>query len=425
MVYVVSMSGKPLMPTERYGKVRKLLKAGKAKVIRRTPFTIQLLYETTEYVQPVTLGVDPGYEVVGLSAVTDEKELFCAEAQVRTDVPRLMSKRRQYRRSRRSRKTRYRKPRFSNRRSSKPTGWLAPSIENKIQTHIKLIRMVCCILPVSNIRIEVAQFDIQKLRNPDIAGTGYQQGDQSGFWNVREYVLWRDAHICQHCMGKSGDVVLEVHHLESRMTGSDRPGNLITLCRSCHRQYHDVGFVLPKPAASFRPAAHISVMRWRLYGQVKDLGVPVNMVYGYQTKHRRSSLGIPKSHGNDAFVIAGGNSHLRSSEQFHFMQVRKQNRKLYRGSRNHIRNQASRYVYGFCRWDKVRYSGGEYLIRGRRASGYFSLSDIHGKPCVVDGRKLDSVKYSNLTLLERSKTLIGRRNAAFLPAHRAGFPAAN
>ena len=104
---------------------------------------------------------------------------------------------------------------------------------------------------------------------------------------------------------------------------------------------------------------------------------------------------------------------------------RKQNRKLYRGSRNHIRNQASRYVYGFCRWDKVRYSGGEYLIRGRRASGYFSLSDIRGKPCVVGGRKLDSVKYSNLTLLERSKTLIGRRNAAFLPAHRAGFPAAN
>jgi len=142
MVYVISKSGKPLMPTERHGKVRRLLKAGKAKVVRRVPFTIQLLYETTEYVQPVTLGVDPGYENVGLSAVTGSlssrtrgKEVFSAEAQIRTDIPKLLSARGQYRRARRSRKTRYRKPRFSNR--GREEGWLAPSIRNKIEVHIK------------------------------------------------------------------------------------------------------------------------------------------------------------------------------------------------------------------------------------------------------------------------------------------------
>ena len=198
------------MPTERHGKVRKLLDAGKAKVVRQTPFTIQLLYETTEYVQPVTLGVDPGYENVGLSAVTDKKEVFSAEAKVRTDIPKVLSTRRQYRRSRRSRKTRYREPRFDNRVHSKPKGWLAPSVENRIQFHIKLIKLVCSILPVNRIIIETAQFDAQKLKNPDITGEEYQQGEQAGFWNVREYVLWRDNHICQYCKGKSKDAVLEV-----------------------------------------------------------------------------------------------------------------------------------------------------------------------------------------------------------------------
>ncbi len=184
VVYVISKSGKALMPTERHGKVKRLLKSGKAKVIRLIPFTIQLLYDTTQYVQPVTLGVDPGYGNVGLSAVTDKKELFSAEAEVRTDIPKVLSTRRQYRRSRRSRKTRYREPRFDNRVHSKHKGWLAPSVENRIQFHIKLIKLVCSILPVNRIIIETAQFDMQKLKNPDITDKEYQQGEQSGLsWN--------------------------------------------------------------------------------------------------------------------------------------------------------------------------------------------------------------------------------------------------
>jgi hypothetical protein len=124
VVYVISVTGKPLMPTERHGKVRRLLKSGKARVVRRTPFTIQLLYKTTEHTQPVTLGVDPGYGNVGLSAVTDRWEVFRAEANIRTDIPELLEERRSYRRARRSRKTRYRKPRFDNRVRTKHKGWL-------------------------------------------------------------------------------------------------------------------------------------------------------------------------------------------------------------------------------------------------------------------------------------------------------------
>jgi len=406
VVYVISKSGKPLMPTERHGKVRRLLKSGRAKVVKLTPFTIQLLYETTEYVQPVTLGVDPGYKNVGLSAVTDQREVFAAEAWVRTDVKRLLSERRQYRRSRRNRKTRYRKPRFNNRVYSKHKGWLAPSVENRIDFHIKLIRMVCSILPVSRIRIETAQFDVQKLKNPDVAGKEYQRGEQAGFWNVREYVLWRDNHTCQHCKGKSKDAVLEVHHIESRQTGGDRPGNLLTLCRTCHRRHHVEGLELPKPPAGFSASAHINIMRWKLYERVKALGIPVNIVYGYQTKGGRISQGLKKSHTNDAFVIAGGNCQFRATEQFHFRQVRKQNRKLYKGIGSHIRNTAARVLYGFRHWDKVRYKGVECFIKGRRSSGYFSMSDISGKTVALNGKKLNSVKHSRLVLVENAATLL-------------------
>ncbi len=423
VIYVIAKTGKPLMPTQRYGKVRRLLKSGKAKVVKHTPFTIQLLYETGGYVQPVTLGVDPGYQTVGLSAVTDRREVFRAEAKVRTNIPKLLSTRRQYRRSRRSRKTRYRQPRFDNRVHTKHKGWLAPSVENRIQFHLKLIKLVRSILPVSSIRIETAQFDMQKLRNPGIHGREYQQGEQAGFWNVREYVLWRDGHICQHCKGKSKDAVLQVHHLESRQTGGDRPDNLITLCKTCHRHYHADGFALPRPDAGFRAATHINIMRWKLYERVKleAMGVPVSVTYGYQTKYGRISQKLNKSHAADAFVIAGGNGHLMSADEYQFRQVRKQNRKLHKGIRSHIRNKAGRLLFGFRQWDAVRYGGVDYFIKGRRSSGYFSLSDILGKRAASTGRKLDSVRYTHLSLIEEATTLLGRRKRFSSPLTERGI----
>jgi len=403
MVYVISKSGKPLMPTERHGKVKRLLKSGKAKVVKRTPFTIQLTYDTGEYVQSVMLGVDPGYKNVGLSAITDTKEVFSAEATIRTNIPKLLKTRSQYRRTRRNRKTRYRKARFNNR--TKPQGWLAPSVENRIAIHVKLIKLVCSILPVGNIRIETAQFDIQKIKNPEIEGKEYQEGEQSDFWNAREYVLYRDNHKCQYCKGKSKDPVLQVHHLESRKTGGDRPANLMTLCKTCHGRYHLGEIELPKPVAGFKAATAVTVMRKKLYEKVKELGLPVVEVYGYQTKSSRITQKLPKSHVNDAFVIAGGNGQLRcNAHQSH--QVRKQNRKLFKGARSHIKNKATRLVFEFQRWDKVCYRGREYFIKARRISGYFSLSDIVGNMAILGGKKLASVKYSEFIKIEDATTLL-------------------
>ena len=406
MVYVISKNGQPLMPTERHGKVRKMLESGKAKVVKRTPFTIQLQYETSEYVQPVTLGVDPGYKSVGLSAVTDTREVFAAETKVRTNIPKLLATRRMFRRSRRGRKTRYRKPRFNNRVGSKPKGWLAPSVENRIQFHVKLVNLVRSILPVTKIVVETAQFDIQKLKNSDIGGKEYQQGEQSGFWNVREYVLWRDGHKCQHCKGKSQDPMLQVHHLESRKTGGNRPGNLLTLCKNCHGKYHAGAFTLPKPRTGFKAATHVNIMRPKLGEKLRALGIPVSMTFGYRTKSNRVSQGLPKTHINDAFVIAGGKGQLRTVGGYLFRQVRKQNRKLYRGIRSHIKNKAARVLFGFRQWDKVHYKGQEYFIKGRRVRGRFSLSDIFGTMAVSDGKNLGDIKYSKLVLVETATALL-------------------
>lgn len=215
-VYVQNQYGKPLMPCQPR-KARLLLKQGKAKTVKRTPFTIQLLYGSSGYTQPVSLGVDAGTKTVGLSATTEKKVLFEAEAQLRTDIQELLATRSQFRKARRSRSTRYRQARFLNRKKLK--GWLAPSVQHKVDSHLKLVRLMHEILPVVKVTVAVAQFDTHLLKNPHISGTDYQQGEQMGFWNVREYVLFRDNHTCQYCFGKKKDPVLNVHHIESRKTG--------------------------------------------------------------------------------------------------------------------------------------------------------------------------------------------------------------
>ena len=166
VVYVLNKYGRPLMPCSPC-KARKLLKQGKAKVKRTEPFTIQLLYGSSGYTQDITLGIDAGSKHIGVSATTKKKELYAADVEIRNDIVDKLSTRRQYRRNRRNRKTRYRKPKFQNRVKPKHKGWLAPSIESKIDSHFRVVRDVHKILPVSKIIVETASFDIQKIQNPD------------------------------------------------------------------------------------------------------------------------------------------------------------------------------------------------------------------------------------------------------------------
>ena len=407
-VYVLNHKGKPLMPCSPR-TARLLLKENKAEVVRRTPFTIRWMVPTRSYTQPVTLGVDSGYTHVGLSAVSEKRELYAADVALRTDLVKLNSERRMYRRSRRNRKTWYRQPRFLNRK--KPAGWLAPSLRHKLDSHLKLIGKVKEILPVTRTVIEVAAFDIQKIKNPGIAGAGYQNGKQQGFWNVREYVLYRDGHTCQHCKGKSKDPVLEVHHIESRQTGGDRPDNLITLCRTCHDQVSLGKLVLKaRPSKGFKAETFMSMVRWKLVEALRETGDTVNHTYGYLTKSGRIALGLEKSHVNDAFVISVGTDQERLSSFLAVRQVRKCNRKLFKGKRSHIRNTAPRFVHGFQRFDKVIWQGTEAFIFGRRSTEYFDLRKLDGtKVCA-------SAKVRDIKLLERATTLLTERRSTRMAA---------
>ncbi len=416
-VYVLNMRGQPLMPTTPR-KARILLKEDKAKVVKRTPFTIQLKYATGETKQEITLGVDSGFENIGLSAITEKKEVYSAEVKLRYDIVKLNSERRQYRRARRGRKTWYRPPRFDNRK--KPEGWLAPSIQHKLDSHIKLINKVKQLLPVTKIVIEVAAFDIQKIKNLEISGTEYQNGVQKDSWNVREYVLHRDNHTCQHCKGKSKDSILETHHIISRQVGGDAPDNLLTLCETCHDKVSKGKIILDvKIPMGFKPETFMSIVRWKLVNMLRETGNIVNHTYGYITKFDRIALGLEKSHSTDAFVIAGGTMQERSSLSFFIKQVRKCNRKLFKGDRSHIKNTAARFIHGFQRFDKVLWNNIECFVFGRRERGYFNLRKLDGTKIHTDA----NVK--RITLLERSNTFLIEllRRSTLLSILKNGVPA--
>ena len=317
MVYVLNKEGKAIMPTKRHGKVRKLLCGGKAHVVRLQPFTIQLDYDSKNYTQDISLGIDAGSVHIGISATTRKEELFAAEVIMRTDIVEKLASRLELRKTRRYNKTRYRKAKFSNRRKEKD--WLAPSIRNKIDCHLKVIHLVHSLLPVTKTTIEVAQFDIQKMKNSVVQGVEYQQGEQLGFWNVREYILARDGHKCQHCKGKSGDKVLNIHHIESRKTGGNAPNNLITLCNTCHKAYHrgDIQIVA-KRGFIFRNMTFMNVMRWNLYHRLQNIYTNVFLTYGYLTKYLRINNNIKKTHAADAFCISNNINAKRMSYCFVF-----------------------------------------------------------------------------------------------------------
>ena len=416
MVYIIGQDGKPLMPTERYGKVRRLLKTGKAIVVNRCPFTIQLQYPTeTEATQPISLGVDAGSRRIGLSATTKKKVLFESDVIIRNDIVGLISTRSELRRARRNRKTRYRKARFKNRPLAK--GWLSPAIRHKIDCHMAVIDRVHRILPITKIVAEVASFDIQKIKNPEISGVEYQRGEQLGFWNVREYVLFRDKHKCQCCKGRSGDRILNVHHIESRKTGGNAPNNLVTLCETCHKAWHRGEINLPKTikrGGSFRDHAFMGIMRWNFYNKLKRLYKDVSLTYGYVTKNMRIVFRLDKPHCADARCVSGNPLAVSDGTIFFQKKIRCHNRRIHKctihkgGGRK--RNQAEYVVKGFRLFDKVKYNNQECFIYARRVRGTFSISNLSGTIRISD------INYKKLRFLEtRRNYLIERINEDALP----------
>lgn len=381
VVYVLDQTKQPLMPCS--GVIaRLLLKQGKAKVAKKTPFTIQLLYKTdTTYTQSLVHGVDSGSTVMG-SAVVDPNGnvVYLSQVETRNYIAGKLKERAKYRRNRRNRKTRYRKARWQNRKNSMKKERFSPTMTSKIDAHLREIRFVKSILPISSVVIETATFDAHALKNPEVLQNKwlYQQGINYGFANTKAYVLHRDDYTCQHCKGKSKDKRLEVHHIVFRnQNGSDEETNLITLCKTCHDDLHAEKLKLKvngKKKGQLRHATQMNSIRTQLLKRVE-----AEETFGFVTKEHRQLAGLPKEHYFDATVIATkGTVPTFKTEKVLFKKcVPDGDYQQTKGIRSEQRLTTCK-MNGFRKFDKVRYVGQDYFIKGRMSTGYAVLMDIHG-----------------------------------------------
>ena len=374
------------MPTKRGNMVRHLLKSGVAKVVRYEPFTVMILRDVGHCVQAVTLGVDVGSRHIGLSATTEKKELYSAQVELRDDVTKLLTARREFRRARRGRRHNwYRPSRWANRANEKGNAALPPSIKHKTDSHIRAIRFVCKMLPVSKIVVEIGKFDSQKLKNPEIQGEQYQQGTLAGWENLKAYAKYRDGYKCRAC-GRSkhkDGVKLEVHHIIREADGgTDVPENVVTLCEDCHKAHHrgERKLKLKRPP-QHKGEAHMNAMRNRLMRECYNFGVVVRFTYGYKTAMARREHGIEKSHASDAYCIAGNFCAARNEYNVYLHKfVRRHNRCLHKSTilKGGIRkaNQCPHEIFGFRLNDRVCYNGKDWFVHSRRTRGSFVLTDL-------------------------------------------------
>ena len=362
-----------------------MLKSGKAKVVKRCPFTIKLLYSSTYYTQNLTLGVDTGSGTIGNAVTKDNGDIvYMSKVIVRNDITDKMTQRAKYRRNRRNRKTRYRKPRFLNRRNSIKTNRFSPTMVSKFHSHIKEIEYIKSILPITTLVLETSQFDTHLMKNPSLTNEkirhwGYQKGTNYGFENTKAMVLNRDGYKCQYCKGKHKDSKLEVHHIIFRSKGgSDEAENLITLCHTCHKALHD-GEIKPnfkgKKKGQLKYATQMNSIRRQLLKHYQD----AIETFGMVTKANRLSLGIEKDHHLDACVIASGGNPVKLHTDAVYIKksVAKGDRQKTKGIRSEQPIMTGK-IQGFRKFDKVKYFGKEYFIKGRMSTGYAILMDIEG-----------------------------------------------
>ena len=417
MVYVLDREGRPLMPTERAAWVAYALKHGEARVVRREPFTIMLLRDSTRYVQGVTLGVDVGSRHIGLCASTEKKELYSAQVEMRDDVSKLLMSRREFRRARRGRKHNwYRPARWQNRANGEGNAALPPSIRHKAESHIRAIKFVCKILPIAKMQLELGKFDSQKLANPEIQGVQYQQGALAGWENLKAYAKYRDGNTCRVCGAssrKDPNVKLEVHHITRRADGgTDVPGNVVTLCHDCHEAHHKGERELKfKRTPQHKGEAHMNAMRKHLKFLIETIWgrvCKIEWVYGYETAMARREYEIEKSHANDAFCIANNFSAKRNGNNMYLHRmVRRHNRSLHRATtmKGGYRKaaQTARVVRGFRHLDEAKWNGEMCWVSSRRTNGSFKAVDVDGS-CIKDGinwRKFRRIRNTGTVLTKR------------------------
>ena len=414
-VFLLGRDGKPLMPC-RPRKARLLLKSGKAFVVKKYPFTIQLKYGSYGYKQKVSLGVDTGQRHIGFAVTSQDKVLHQSEVELRQDVHTNLYTRKIYRRGRRNRKTRYRQARFLNRVHGKRDGlWLPPSVKGKASHNIAWIKRYLAVLPNPDLHIEVGKFDMAKMVNPAISGKQYQEGSLKDWKNYEYYVLARDKYTCQLCHKHGEGVKLVVHHIVYRSQGgTDRVDNLITLCTNCHTtKNHQPGGKLykwmkakKKVTKQLKGATFMNILRKRIMIAFPE----ASYQYGYQTFFERKKFNLPKGHFTDAIAISGIKSVGQMPETVAMIsQFRKKKRSLHEATARKGRKEANRtskrnakntkYARGLWLNDYVHVIGTNlrgyvqsYLSKG----AYVRLSDGLGNYVIKDGKNYISTKLCKL-----------------------------
>ncbi|OLB44345.1 MAG: HNH endonuclease [Chloroflexi bacterium 13_1_20CM_54_36] len=396
VVYVLSPDRVPLMPCS-CAIARLLLKQGKAKVVRRTPFTIKMYTQPVDtHTQPLTLGIDTGSAVIG-SAVSDEcgNILYVSEGEVRNDIAQTMKNRATSRRNRRYRKTRYRPARWLNRRNSLKTGRFSPTMTSKTEAHLREIRFVQSLLPIQSIVLETGTFNPHALKHPAVLQNKwmYQKGINYGLANTKAYVLTRDGYVCQRCKGQSKDRRLEVHHIVFRsQQGSDEEANLLTLCKTCHEGLHAGTVTLKqkgKRKGNLLHATQMNSIRIQLLSRVEAIET-----WGFVTKEHRLLAGLPKEHIFDAAMIAtrGNIPVFQTTEVLLKKCISDGDYQQTKGKHSQQRIPTGK-IAGLRKFDKVRYLGVEYFIKGRMSTGYAILMDLSGnKLALKPTPKFDNMK---------------------------------
>ena len=326
-IYVVDSNGTPLMPTSRLGMVRRWLKTGQAKWFGNSRHTIQFVRPVTTNTQELTLGVDAGFHL-GLSVVGNKREYYASESLRKSEKDRITS-RRELRRTRRNR-LRHRKARFNNRR--RKDGWLAPSMQHRLDFTIREIKRLYTFLPITKLVVEVTPFDNQKLLNPNIKSWEYTQGKMHGFKTIKDYLLVRDNYRDALDGKQYPASQLRVHHLiQQKDGGTNQPDNLVLLSDINHTQANHNNGNLAKlrenrqKTIDYRGAYFMSVLATRL----SDYFDEYTTTQGYLTANLRQKYGIEKSHLNDAFIIAGGTDiTLRTNNVYSRQKLRNNNRVL-------------------------------------------------------------------------------------------------
>jgi len=401
------------MPTKP-AKARHLLAGGKATVHSMTPFTIRLTEPCGKRIAPVTLGVDLGAVGVGIAAVGNGHVLYQGQVTLRRDIHKRMTTRAMYRRSRRTRKLRYRSPRFSNRSASRRKGRLPPSIQSRSDTTIKVAKRVAMFLPISAIIVETANFDTQAMKagKSRLPNWAYQRGELYGHENIKMYVRTRDKYTCQYC-GEIFPTILEVDHIVPHSRGGAmRPDNLVASCHDCNQRKGnqtaaEFGYpeIQKQAKKSLRAAAHTQAGKTATIDGLSQIA-PVDLTYGYVTKMDRLALGLPKTHYYDAVTIASRGQPVEPLQWYEQMRAISRGARQQRKGRHSQMNARLPYeVFGFRLWDRIQMPDGtQGYVLARRKSGSFKIGDI-------DRNVIKSMTYKKLRLVQRASTLLVERRS--------------